>query len=245
MSWPPPTVTPLPPPTSSPREVSAKPIAAWLAATGGALVLVAAVIVVAGNWQDIAPAFKFAGLVAATIGLGVAAEHARAVVPATARAVAHLAAALTAPVGIAAAAVTGATWPVCVLHRRGPRRRRLRHPGTSLARAAARGRRRDRHRARASSAWPRSCRYPSACSPWSPPAHSCCFGGMPRRRRWPPPPGHRRSSSPSPSNASATARWPASARRATGWRGAHPSLACSPQACSRSSPAGAMPQPSP
>ena len=35
--------------------------------------------------------------------------------PATARAVAHLAAALTAPVGIAAAAVAGGTWPVCVL----------------------------------------------------------------------------------------------------------------------------------
>ena len=50
-----------------------------------------------------------------TAGLGLAAERSRFVVPATARAVAHLAAALTAPVGIAAAAVTGATWPVCVL----------------------------------------------------------------------------------------------------------------------------------
>ena len=118
MTWPPPTIAPLPRPTaaSSPSpEATAKPIAAWLAATGGALVLVAAIVVVAGNWQDISPAFKFAGLVAVTVGLGLAAERARFVVPATARAVAHLAAALTAPVGIAAAAVTGATWPVCVL----------------------------------------------------------------------------------------------------------------------------------
>ena len=119
MTWPPPTIAPLPPPrppTSAPSpEATAKPIAAWLAATGGALVLVAAIVVVAGNWQDIAPAIKFAGLVAVTAGLGAAAERARWVVPATARAVAHLAAALTAPVGIAAAAVTGATWPVCVL----------------------------------------------------------------------------------------------------------------------------------
>ena len=77
--------------------------------------LVAAVVVVAGNWQDIPPALKLGGLVLVTLALGAAAERTRDVVPATARAVAHLAAALTAPVGIAAAAVAGGTWPVCVL----------------------------------------------------------------------------------------------------------------------------------
>jgi hypothetical protein len=90
-------------------------VAAWLAATGGALLLVAAVVVVAGNWQHIAPSVKFAGLLVCTAALGVGAERFRWTLPATARAVAHLAAALAMPVGIAAAAVTGRTWPACVL----------------------------------------------------------------------------------------------------------------------------------
>jgi hypothetical protein len=114
MSWDPPTSPPQPPPTPD-RRGTARPVAAWLAATGGALVLTAAVIVVAGNWQDIAPGAKFGVLLAATLALGIAAERSRTVVPASARAVAHLAAALTAPVGIAALAVAGGTWPGCVI----------------------------------------------------------------------------------------------------------------------------------
>jgi hypothetical protein len=113
MTWAPPTSPPQPSPTPD-RRATARPIAAWLAAAGGALVLVAAVIVVAGNWADLAPGVKFGALLASTLGLGIAAERGRTAVPASARAVAHLAAALTAPVGIASVAVAGGTWPGCV-----------------------------------------------------------------------------------------------------------------------------------
>jgi hypothetical protein len=114
MTWGPPT-TPQQPPPNPDRRGTARPVAAWLAATGGALVLTAAVIVVAGNWRDIAPGAKFGVLLVATAALGIAAERSRSVVPASARAVAHLAAALAAPVGIAALAVSGGTWPGCVI----------------------------------------------------------------------------------------------------------------------------------
>ena len=95
--------------------------------------LVAAVVVVAGNWQDIAPALKLAGLVLATIALGAAAERSRTVVPATARAVAHLAAALTAPVGIAAAAAAGGDVAGVRARRWRARRRCLRRASSPLA----------------------------------------------------------------------------------------------------------------
>ena len=59
MTWPAPTSAarpaPTPPRRGDERRGTAGPVAAWLAATGGALVLVASIVVVAGNWQDIEP----------------------------------------------------------------------------------------------------------------------------------------------------------------------------------------------
>ena len=91
-------------------------MAAWLAATGGSLVLVAAIVAVAGNWQDIAAWIKLAGLLTVTATVD---RRRRAVPDRRCRrrpaSMAHLGAALVAPVGIAAAAMAGQVWPVCVL----------------------------------------------------------------------------------------------------------------------------------
>jgi hypothetical protein len=121
MSWPSPTSTPPfaaptpPSPSTPPDEGSSSPAAAWLAAVGGGLVLVAAIVAVATNWEAIPAGAKFAALLVVTVGLGAAAERLAATVPTTARAVAQLAAMLIAPVGVAAAAMMGATWPACVV----------------------------------------------------------------------------------------------------------------------------------
>jgi hypothetical protein len=88
---------------------------AWLATAGATLLLAASVIVVAGNWQAIEPEIRFAGLVASLVAVYFAAEAARRRLPSTARALATLAAALTAPVGVAAAATISQPWPVCTL----------------------------------------------------------------------------------------------------------------------------------
>ena len=120
MTWPAPTTPPSRPPAPPPgrgddRRTTARPVAAWLAATGGSLVLVAAIVAVAGNWQDIAAWIKLAGLLTLATTVIVGAERARSSLPATARSMAHLGAALVAPVGIAASAMAGQRWPVCVL----------------------------------------------------------------------------------------------------------------------------------
>lgn len=128
MSWPPPNVasaTPPPPhpanstaePASTPpsRAETARPVAAWLAATGAALVLVAAIIAVAGDWQRVATGVTFAGLATITTAFVVIAERTRTSVPTTASAMAQLGATLLAPVGVAGAAMFGQPWPVCVL----------------------------------------------------------------------------------------------------------------------------------
>lgn len=87
----------------------------WLAATGAALLLVASVVVVAGQWSSIGPTTRFAGLVGSLVAVFATAEAARHRVRATATSLAVLAACLTAPVAIAAAAALGALWPTCVL----------------------------------------------------------------------------------------------------------------------------------
>ena len=70
MTWPAPTTPPAAPGTAACRRGddrrTARPVAAWLAATGGSLVLVAAIVAVAGNWQDIAAGIKLAGLLTST-----------------------------------------------------------------------------------------------------------------------------------------------------------------------------------
>ena len=69
---------------------------------------------VAGNWQDITAGIKLAGLLTIATTVIVGAERARSSLPATGRAMAHLGAALVAPVVIAASAMAGQRWPVCV-----------------------------------------------------------------------------------------------------------------------------------
>ena len=89
--------------------------AGWLAATGASLLLVASVIVVAGNWESIDPVVRFSGLVAALLAVYFVAEAGRRRFPTTSTSLATLAACLTAPVGIAAAATLGQPWSVCTL----------------------------------------------------------------------------------------------------------------------------------
>ncbi len=101
-----------PAPAWRPPALSA---AGWLATGGASLLLVASIIVVAGNWRSIDPEVRFAGLVSALVAIYFAAETGRRRLPSTSRALATLAAALTAPVGIAAAATLGSPWPICTL----------------------------------------------------------------------------------------------------------------------------------
>ena len=118
---PPPSDTrPPDPPPSDPRPPD-RPAPAlrlsgpgWLAATGATLLLVAAIVVVAGQWSSIGPTARFAGLIGALFAVYFSAESARERIPTTATALAVLAACVTAPVGIAAVAAFGARWPVCI-----------------------------------------------------------------------------------------------------------------------------------
>ncbi len=107
-----------PPPADRPRFPWQRPslsAAAWLASTGAALLFIASVIVVASRWESIPPEIRFSGLVAALLATHFASEAGRRRFPATSTALATLAAAMTAPVGVAAAATLGQPWPVCVL----------------------------------------------------------------------------------------------------------------------------------
>ncbi len=103
------------PDAPSRRQRTQLSAAGWLAATGASLLLVASIIVVAGNWQSIDPIVRFSGLVAALFAVYFSAEAGRRRYPSTSTALATLAACLTAPVGIAAAATLDQPWPVCVL----------------------------------------------------------------------------------------------------------------------------------
>ena len=110
--WPAPTG---PTPSAPERRLPRLSAAGWLAATGASLLLVASIIVVAGNWESIDPVVRFSGLVAALFGVYFAAEAGRRRFPTTSTALATLAACLTAPVGVAAAATLGEPWSVCTL----------------------------------------------------------------------------------------------------------------------------------
>lgn len=111
----PPTGDPAPTRTSPLRRGPALSAAGWLAATGAGLLLVAAIVVVASRWQAINPEVRFSGLVAALLAVFFVAEAGRRDYPSTSTALASLAATLTAPVGIAAAATLSQPWPVCIL----------------------------------------------------------------------------------------------------------------------------------
>lgn len=79
------------------------------------MLLLAAVVVVASRWESISAEVRFSGLVASLLAVYFTAETLRHRVHLTATSLATLAAALTAPVGIAAASTLDQQWPVCVL----------------------------------------------------------------------------------------------------------------------------------
>ncbi|MFN0027974.1 MAG: hypothetical protein ACKV2O_12475 [Acidimicrobiales bacterium] len=97
-----------------PRRELRNPTATWVAGVGAALVLLAALVLVVDAWNEIRPEVKLLGLVACNVGVAVAAGAARRSAPAVARVLAHLAAMLAVPAGVAAAATGGATWPVAI-----------------------------------------------------------------------------------------------------------------------------------
>ena len=110
--WPAPTT---PEPTTREPRVPRLSAAGWLAATGASLLLVASIIVVAGSWESIDPIVRFSGLVASLLAVYFVAEAGRRRFPTTSTSLATLAACLTAPVGVAAAATLGQPWSVCTL----------------------------------------------------------------------------------------------------------------------------------
>ena len=131
MNWPAPTLLP-PPDTGHPppdalrshsdpesesdrRRLSAIPAATWVALIGGALVLLAAAIVVVSNWDTIGRSFRFAGFAAVTVILIWAGERLRPSVPTSAGSIAHVGAFLTGGIGIAGLSLFGVTWPTCLL----------------------------------------------------------------------------------------------------------------------------------
>lgn len=103
------------PGVSRPQQLPQLSAAGWLAATGASMLLLASIVVVAGRWESITPEIRFSGLVAALLAVYFTAEALRSRLVSTATSLATLAAALTAPVGVAAAATLSQPWPVCVL----------------------------------------------------------------------------------------------------------------------------------
>ena len=85
-----------------------------MAVVGGALVLVAAAIVVVGNWDAIGRGARVAGLALGTGALLLVSERCRTATPLTASIIAHVGTFLTSTVGIAAMSLFGFTWPACL-----------------------------------------------------------------------------------------------------------------------------------
>lgn len=97
------------------RRRTARPLAAWLAIVGAALVMLAAIVVVAGQWQALSAEFRCALLMAGVAIVFVVAEHLRPATPVTAMVIGHLAPLLVAPAAVAAAASLHQSWRVCIL----------------------------------------------------------------------------------------------------------------------------------
>ncbi len=76
--------------------------------------LVAALVLVVDAWNEIRPEIKLLGLVTCNVAVAVAASAARRRYGAVARVLAHLAATLAVPAGVAAAATGHARWPVAI-----------------------------------------------------------------------------------------------------------------------------------
>ena len=90
------------------------PAAAWVAAVGVALVLTAAAVLVVPAWNHIGSGVKLAGLVALNGLVAAAAAWARRSFPVVARSLAHLAATLVVPSGVAVMATAHQHWPAAI-----------------------------------------------------------------------------------------------------------------------------------
>ena len=101
---------PLEPPIRPPR-----PVAAWLAIAGSAMLLVAAIVVVASQWNLIPQAIRFSGLLAAVVMIAALGEQIRGTAPTTAAVIAHLVPAIAVTVGIAAGSTLDLPWPTCIV----------------------------------------------------------------------------------------------------------------------------------
>ena len=97
------------------RRRTARPLAAWLAIVGAALVMLAAIVVVAGNWQALSAEVRCAFLLSGVTLVFLAAERLRPATPVTAMVIGHLAPLLVAPAAVAAAAAMHQSWRVCTL----------------------------------------------------------------------------------------------------------------------------------
>ncbi len=103
---------PLSPPPQAARAQA--PAAAWLATAGALLVLVAAGVLVVGNWTHIAPVYKLGGLMAFD-GIVLAVAHLlRRSSPVVARTLAHLGATMAVPAGVAFVASAHGRWPMAI-----------------------------------------------------------------------------------------------------------------------------------
>lgn len=111
----PPRFPPADPAPPSPPGDTARTAALWLGGTGVFLLTVAAAVLVAIRWDDIAAWTKIAGLLIANGSVLVAGTRLRATLPATARALDHLGALLV-PLSVAAVAIQVALpWPWALL----------------------------------------------------------------------------------------------------------------------------------
>jgi hypothetical protein len=97
------------------RAASARPAAGWLAIVGSVLILVAAAVVAVGNWQSLSAPVRLAGLVTGGLAVAWLADRNRRSLPVTATVVAHLAAALAAPIGVVGASTFEQRWPICLI----------------------------------------------------------------------------------------------------------------------------------
>ncbi|MEM7286816.1 MAG: hypothetical protein AAF480_10735, partial [Actinomycetota bacterium] len=112
---PPPPTEPDPPAAPPPPAETARSAALWLGGTGAFLILVAAGVLVAMRWDDIAAWMKLAGLLAANVTVVGAGLRYREKVPATAAALFHLGAFMVPISAVAATSQAALDWEDALL----------------------------------------------------------------------------------------------------------------------------------
>ena len=82
---------------------------------GAALVMAAAISSTTATWADVPIGLRLAGIIGLTALIAFGAERARSTIPASARVLAHLGAALALPTVVSAVATAHGSWRVCTL----------------------------------------------------------------------------------------------------------------------------------